>query len=55
MSSGLDENQKQRIYKRTSLKKETEAQSVASTVRFLLSQESSSITGQVLHVDNGTI
>ncbi len=55
MSSGLDENQKQRIYKRTSLKKETEAQSVASTVQFLLSQESSSITGQVLHVDNGTI
>ena len=55
MSSGLNEDQKQRIYKRTSLKKETEAQSVASTVRFLLSQESSSITGQVLHVDNGTI
>ncbi|SHE87688.1 3-oxoacyl-[acyl-carrier protein] reductase [Tissierella praeacuta DSM 18095] len=55
MSSSLSEEQKERIYKRNSLKKETDAISVASTVKFLLSKESRSITGQVIHVDNGTI
>lgn len=55
ISSTLTEEQKYRIYKRTSLKKETDAYSVASMVKFLMSDESRSITGQVIHVDNGTI
>lgn len=55
MSETLTENQKERIYQRTSLKKETDVSSVASTVLFLLSDKSNSMTGTVVHVDNGTI
>ncbi|MCF8360348.1 MAG: SDR family oxidoreductase [Prolixibacteraceae bacterium] len=55
MSSTLTENQKNRIYKRTSLKKATEVESVAETIIFLLSDKSQSITGQNIHVDSGTI
>lgn len=55
MSSSLSENQKDRIYKRTSLKAATSIESVAETVAFLLSNKACSITGQNIHVDNGTI
>jgi len=55
MSTTLTEDQKARIYQRTSLKKETDISSVASTVLFLLSEKAKSITGTVMHVDNGTI
>lgn len=55
MSSSLSEDQKDRIYKRTSLKKATSPRSVAETVHFLLSSQSESITGQNIHVDSGTI
>lgn len=55
MSSTLSENQKNRIYQRTSLKKPVDVNSVAETIRFLLSDEAISITGQNIHVDNGTI
>lgn len=55
MSNTLDDDTKDRIYKRTSLKKPTEIESVSNTVEFLLSDLSNSITGQNLHVDNGTI
>ncbi len=55
MSKSLSKEQKDRIYKRTSMKKETNIISVAETVAFLLSEKSNSITGQNLHVDNGTI
>ena len=55
ISSTLTDEQKMRIYQRTSLKKETEIASVASTVLFLLSDKAKSITGTVVHVDNGTI
>lgn len=55
MSSSLTDEQKNRIYKRTSLKAATSVQSVAETVAFLLSNKACSITGQNLHVDNGTI
>lgn len=55
MSSTLSGEQKDRIYKRTSLKQATSIQSVAETVAFLLSHKACSITGQNVHVDNGTI
>lgn len=55
MSSTLSDNQKNRIYQRTSMKQPVDVDSVAETIRFLLSDESKSITGQNIHVDNGTI
>lgn len=55
MSSSLTDEQKDRIYKRTSLKSATSVESVAETVAFLLSDKACSITGQNIHVDNGTI
>lgn len=55
MSSTLSDEQKNRIYKRTSLKKATEVESVAETVAFLLSDRARSITGQNINVDAGTI
>lgn len=55
MSSALSDNQKNRIYLRTSMKKPVEVESVADTICFLLSDKSVSITGQNIHVDNGTI
>lgn len=55
MSSSLSDEQKGRIYKRTSLKSATSVESVAETVAFLLSDKACSITGQNIHVDNGTI
>ncbi len=55
MSSSLTAEQKDRIYKRTSLKAATDVHSVAETVAFLLSEKACSITGQNICVDNGTI
>lgn len=55
MTSSLDEQEKERIYRRTSLGSSTDIISVAETVNFLLSDRSSSITGEVIHVDSGTI
>jgi 3-oxoacyl-[acyl-carrier protein] reductase len=55
MSSTLSENQKNRIFQRTSLKSAVDVNSVAETIKFLLSDESRSITGQNINVDNGTI
>lgn len=55
MSSTLSSNQKSRIYQRTSMKQPVDVNSVAETIRFLLSDEAKSITGQNFHVDNGTI
>jgi 3-oxoacyl-[acyl-carrier protein] reductase len=55
MSSALSSEQKDRIYKRTSLKEATKVDSVASTIAFLLSSKAQSITGQNIHVDSGTI
>lgn len=55
MSDSLTSEQKKRIYKRTSMKKDTSIESVAETVAFLISDKSISITGQNIHVDNGTI
>ena len=55
MSSTLTDEQRTKIYARTSLKDATSINSVAETVVFLLSDKACSITGQNLHVDNGTI
>jgi len=55
MSSSLSNNQKNRIYQRTSMKQPVDVNSVAETVIFLLSDLAKSITGQNIHVDNGTI
>lgn len=55
MSATLPDDQKDRIYKRTSLKIPTTTKSVAETIVFLLSEGSESITGQNIHVDSGTI
>jgi len=55
MSETLSPEQKDRIYKRTSLKKATDINSVAETVAFLVSEKAKSITGQNIHVDAGTI
>ncbi|MBX2874890.1 MAG: SDR family oxidoreductase [Saprospiraceae bacterium] len=55
MTASLSQEQKDRIYKRTSLKKATTIDSVVSTIRFLLSEGAGSITGQNLFVDSGTI
>ena len=55
MSSTLTDEQRAKIYARTSLKAATSVHSVAETVAFLLSGKAESITGQNIHVDNGTI
>lgn len=55
ISAKLTDEQRVKIYNRTSLKKATDVDSVADTVRFLLSGEAKSITGSIIFVDNGTI
>jgi 3-oxoacyl-[acyl-carrier protein] reductase len=55
MSSSLSPEQKDRIYRRTSLKKPTNMKSIAEMILFLLSDKSISITGQNMFVDSGTI
>jgi 3-oxoacyl-[acyl-carrier protein] reductase len=55
MSATLTPTQKDRIYKRTSLKKPTELNSVANMVEFLISDQSASVTGSNVFVDSGTI
>ncbi len=55
ISAKLTDEQKQKIYQRTALKKATDVQSVAEIVYFLLSDKAGSITGTVVRVDNGTI
>lgn len=55
MSASLSEEQLDKIIRRTALKKITEKESVAKTIEFLLSNKSSSISGQNIFVDSGTI
>lgn len=55
MSASLSGDQKDRIYKRNALKKPTSISSVAETVKFLLGSQAESITGEIIHVDSGTI
>lgn len=55
MSAALNEDQKNKIYNRSSLKQPVEIESVANTIVFLLTEKAASITGQNIHVDAGTI
>lgn len=55
MSASLTEEQRDKIYARTSLKDATSVNSVAEAVAFLISDKACSITGQNIHVDNGTV
>ena len=55
MSASLTREQKDRIFRRTSMKQATSVRSVAETTVFLLSEKACSITGQNIHIDNGTI
>lgn len=55
MSSSLTQEEKMRIINRNSLKSLTTLDSVSQTVEFLLSNLSSSITGQLINVDSGTL
>lgn len=55
MSSSLNDDQRAKIFKRNSMNKELSTKEVSSTVKFLISDESLGITGQTIHVDNGTI
>lgn len=55
MSASLTEDQRNKIYARTSLKAATGIESVAEMVSFLLSDKACSVTAQSIHVDNGTI
>lgn len=55
MTSDLSEQQRSQIYNRTSLKEPTNQKSVAETIKFLLSDRASSITGETIRVDSGTL
>lgn len=55
MSGTLSNEQRDRIFKRTSLKKPTTTESVANMIEFLMSDSSKSITGVNVFVDSGTI
>jgi 3-oxoacyl-[acyl-carrier protein] reductase len=55
MSSSLTDEQKKKIFNRNSRKLPVRVNDIAETVKFLIGDESNGITGQVMHVDNGTI
>ena len=55
MSASLSDNQKSRIFNRNSRKSPLTVNEVATSVSFLVSDNANGITGQVIHVDNGTI
>ena len=55
MSATLSQTQKDRIFKRTSMKKPTDPVSVANMVEFLISDLSLSVSGSNVFVDSGTI
>lgn len=55
MSGTLSNEQRDRIFKRTSLKKPTTTESVANMIEFLMSDSSKSVTGVNVFVDSGTI
>jgi 3-oxoacyl-[acyl-carrier protein] reductase len=54
MTQGLSEEQREKIIRRSSLRRLTEVEDVADAVEFLLGCKSKSITGTVLTVDAGS-
>ncbi len=55
MSSSITGPQEDKIFKRNSYMSELLVSDVAKTVEFLISNNSKGLTGQVIHVDNGTL
>ena len=55
MSNSLSDEQKRKIFKRNSKQEELQTEDVSSVVNFLMTKDSQGITGQNIHVDNGTI
>ena len=55
MSSSLSDSQREKIFKRNSMQSELSLGQVSNTIKFLLDDVSSGITGEIIHVDNGTI
>ena len=55
MSSSLTDKQKTNIFNINSLKREINTIDLAITIEFLISNNSKGITGEIIHVDNGTI
>lgn len=55
MSQSLSQELRDKIYRRTALQSPTSPACVATTIEFLLSTASCSITGQNMMVDSGTI
>lgn len=53
MTAGLTAEKRARIRRRTALRRDTDVDSVAATIAFLLGEESSAITGQEIVVDAG--
>jgi len=53
MSSGLNDHQLNQILRRTPIKKLAEKKDVSSMVEYLLSDNASSITGQLIKIDGG--
>jgi 3-oxoacyl-[acyl-carrier protein] reductase len=53
MARGVTEEQKQRIVRRTPLGRLASAEDIANAVYFLVSEQASFITGQILVVDGG--
>jgi 3-oxoacyl-[acyl-carrier protein] reductase len=53
MTAGLTAEQRTRIRRRTALRRDTDVESVAATVAFLLGEGASAITGQEIVVDAG--
>lgn len=55
MTAVLKEEQKEAIVNQIPLRREGEAKDVANLVKFLAGEESSYITGQVIHIDGGML
>ena len=53
MSSGLNDKQLNQILKRTPIGKLAEKSDISSLVEYLLSEDASSITGQLIKIDGG--
>jgi 3-oxoacyl-[acyl-carrier protein] reductase len=54
MTEGMKDEQRQKIVRRSALKRLVDVEDVANAVEFLLSDRSKSITGTVLTVDAGS-